>query len=77
MIEIKDEGIILYSMKDAAEKLHVGYRSISNYLRDGKLHVYKRIGKKNYISEADLVRFITTGANTEGTIKTKDNGTDK
>lgn len=63
-------NITLYSMQETADKLNVGRRTITNYVKEGKLHIYKKVARRNYISEAELLRFVEDGAHTvEDTIK--------
>lgn len=66
-------NITLYSMQEAADKLNVGRRTITNYVKEGKLHVYKKVARRNFISEAELLHFVEDGAHTlEDTIKEKE-----
>lgn len=56
MAEIRDQGRLLYSRKEAAEKLSISLRTLCNIISRGELKV-RRIGGRTLISHRELERF--------------------
>ena len=54
------EGIVLYDVKDLAEKLNITTQTVKIYIRTKKIQA-QRIGGKYYVSSDNLKTFLTAG----------------
>ncbi|GAB6008289.1 helix-turn-helix domain-containing protein [Dysgonomonas reticulitermitis] len=54
VVDNKDK---VYDMADLEEKLHVSRRTLFKWKSEGKMN-FSQIGKKLYITEAELKRFL-------------------
>lgn len=59
MIEIGD--LRLYTLDETAEKLHLTGRAVRSLTRKGELKVFKKVGRRNYISEANILAWLEGG----------------
>lgn len=53
-------GVTLYTMSEVSDLLGVTQKSVSKYIKDGRL-TYTLLGGKSYISEDTLKKYLTEG----------------